>query len=465
MSVLSKRNIILPYDPLYENEDDIKKYLEYVKSGGNLIVMNSDTDFKGSFSKLFSVKVGNKSNFDSVQSHNKANFNQLLNISGAARNIDFKSPDITILSSYMDKNQTIAPFAVEKTLGKGRIVLVNSYGFFGSVFDSPDKYFPSLAHIYELIDLRLDANNKNLSSNVQSDPAAPAMRFIGNSTMSGQATIQGSSLLLEDNTLPSHNFYVEKIYVSSKVNNASKYSMKSIGSDTNNMLVKDLKLSGRYDAIINFTGDFHIPYYFPSSSSLSYYDYIPIFVPTGFDLVIRLSDTAEFAIGNSSNPILITDNQIIFHGVRPEVNFTRPVPALVKNPEVTLSGKVTFGELVTEPNFRGDRLIVEGNTSMQLDHADLYHDRYSNRESEEQHGSVTYLKWAHFDDDAVTRASNEILQIPGDVSDLSKQQGVRVPWIEALVSPISLISLACIVTLSALAIRYLKPKIENREIS
>ena len=48
---------MLPFDPVPSDGYNINKYLEYVKSGGKLIVINSDNNrLQGSFAKLLSIK-------------------------------------------------------------------------------------------------------------------------------------------------------------------------------------------------------------------------------------------------------------------------------------------------------------------------------------------------------------------------------------------------------------------------
>ena len=45
------------------------KYLDFVRKGGNLIVINSDNKFDGIFSKLLSIKLGNLTKFNSIETY------------------------------------------------------------------------------------------------------------------------------------------------------------------------------------------------------------------------------------------------------------------------------------------------------------------------------------------------------------------------------------------------------------
>ena len=125
-SALSKKYVILPFDPLpfsstlsssssssnpfYSNdysEDQnhtINRYLEYANSGGNLVIIHSDKNFDGMFSKLLSIKPSDIVEFDNIVNRSPYDDNIIngskpkqgttnryapINISGFARDINF----------------------------------------------------------------------------------------------------------------------------------------------------------------------------------------------------------------------------------------------------------------------------------------------------------------------------------------------------------------------------------------
>ena len=128
---MSKDNIIIPFDPVAWNDTQFSKYLNYARSGGTLIVMNSNDNFNGMFSKLFSID--SKSNkTDSFGSIVRDDTQQLfLNVSGRIKSFEIPpSPDVKVIATYRNMNNSVvAPFAIEKLFsGTGRIILINDKG-------------------------------------------------------------------------------------------------------------------------------------------------------------------------------------------------------------------------------------------------------------------------------------------------------------------------------------------------
>ena len=72
-SVLSKNIIVLPFDPENWNDTTFNNYLNYVRSGGTLVVSNSDGNMVGQFAKLLSIKVksNNTDKFDDIVKGNE----------------------------------------------------------------------------------------------------------------------------------------------------------------------------------------------------------------------------------------------------------------------------------------------------------------------------------------------------------------------------------------------------------
>ena len=100
-SVLSKNIIVLPFDPQNLNDTIVNNYLNYVRSGGTLVVINSDGNFVGSFGKLLSMQVRSNTTekFTDVVRENGEKV--LLNVSGFARDIDIiQSNDTNVIAYY-----------------------------------------------------------------------------------------------------------------------------------------------------------------------------------------------------------------------------------------------------------------------------------------------------------------------------------------------------------------------------
>ena len=120
---------------------------------------------------------------------------QLLNISGVAKNIQLgNSSDTSVISFYLNVGndtdgykQEVSPFAIEKKYGKGRIIMVNAQGYFDTLFRFPDKFFQSLGVMPNLIGLE---NDFSKNEELQIKKEIPITRFIGNFDATGQVTCQ-----------------------------------------------------------------------------------------------------------------------------------------------------------------------------------------------------------------------------------------------------------------------------------
>ena len=206
----------------YNNTEN--KLLEFVKKGGTLVIsgiFNPDsmyfpnqTSFQNSeLGELFSFQAGDEIKFDSIgqsiasDPSNKtkkleAPQHQYLNISGEAQGIKIKnasspSSDFKVTSYYMRDNNEVAPFALEKRFGAGKIIVINSGGYFSAIKSSPRQYFQTLAEIPRLIDLTTelqDNNNKMFAGNASTSNAIPIARVVGDLKISGPSVINSTSL-------------------------------------------------------------------------------------------------------------------------------------------------------------------------------------------------------------------------------------------------------------------------------
>ena len=88
----------------------------------------------------------------------------------------------------MHDNNEVAPFALEKRFGAGKIIVINSGGYFSAINSSPRQYFQTLAEIPSLIDLTTelkDNNNKMFAGNALTPNAIPIARVVGDLKISG----------------------------------------------------------------------------------------------------------------------------------------------------------------------------------------------------------------------------------------------------------------------------------------
>ena len=104
----------------------------------------------------------------------------------------------------MHGNNEVAPFALEKKYGAGKIIVINSGGYFRAIDSSPRQYFQTLAEIPSLIGLEtvLKDNNKVFTGNALTPNAIPIARVVGELNISGPSQINSSSMSIFANKIP-----------------------------------------------------------------------------------------------------------------------------------------------------------------------------------------------------------------------------------------------------------------------
>ena len=257
-SAFSKKYVIVPFDPPTTNSKlslhtsvesasageklDESIYLDYVRSGGNLIVIDSADDSKpydktGMFSKLLSLSpTGNYAIFSSIsdttsirtlksttsnEKHNdtgeqkqaaqdfKRGYGNMLNISGTVEEIlysatNYSKDNNTSVKSYyttenkdhnnITQNAIVAPFIIEKKYGNGTVTYVNAHGYFHAISnglspvsnnnDNPypssrDHYFYTLANITNLVYRDLARGDGRLSNGISDNSVSDTGRGPG----------------------------------------------------------------------------------------------------------------------------------------------------------------------------------------------------------------------------------------------------------------------------------------------
>jgi hypothetical protein len=199
LSAFSKKNAVLPFDPtitdrvndtsLKHNNNLVKYYLEYVRNGGNLIVINSEYDYNinnknrsinsdGIFAQLLSIKEGNASRFY-INSY-AADPSAIVETSSSAStfasnqcpssNTDMKSYDanasLNITYNCINNhnssttNKAIAPFVIEKRYGDGNIIYLSTTGYFDTIGKSSKNSFLTFNNVINALGLNIGSNEK-----------------------------------------------------------------------------------------------------------------------------------------------------------------------------------------------------------------------------------------------------------------------------------------------------------------
>ena len=429
-SFFSKSNIVLTFDP-----PDIKDYLDFIKRGNSLVVLNTNDEFNGGFSKFLSIQSSNETGFDSIEGFSG------FHVSGFTKNIKIYSPGSSVKYFYVKNNKEVVPFVIEKNYGNGKIIFVNTIGYYQGISQNPAQYFDSLSDITNLVEL--DHPTPYVKSNLLQ--SFPKTWFIGNLMISGHVVSNSSSVIFPIN----YEFYS---VVESNSNNSSPQLLTN--GALNESLIKDLKLSGKYMVTISSAQLENLP-------SISENNYVGLSFPEGSNMTIILlnGSSAKFTVGEDNTPIEITDGKIQFHKIKNKSQIAS-IPILMKAPTIDVNGTLSFENLhAVDPRDRTKWLAQDLpiNATGRLVAKFGYVDNVFNRNE----NYVTYLDLVQ-SDVAISNSKKE-LRIPGDISYVAKQQNVEVPIQDAITSRANFIAILLILSLVVFSI-FLKYKLPKRKI-
>jgi hypothetical protein len=438
-SIFSNNVIILPFDRQDLNDELFNHLLNYTKSGGTLVVINSDDKYEGRFSRLFSIEpiVNNTEEFSRIASDDEHEV--MLNVSGTLKHIKIKPfPDSKVIASYRkNDSRAIVPFAIEKHISeKGRIIYINGVGYFDAIFSNPKKYFLSLGNLSDLFES--DHNRTIIEKNV----SEPIKRFIGDVRMVGKITINGSSFLMDSNS-NSSNVHVKNISIADRYGN--------LKNRFENLSIIDVKPSGRYEILINSTGKLMLP------STDSQHDYVEMSLPNNFNMTIKLlndKNTYLEIMTNNSNSSINTirvnnGSKIDFYKVRTESPILEVVPVLLKSPEIIVNGNIRFDKT----NFYGQEideytpLNVSGQVKAKFDLIDDFKEPFRNGTK------IQYLSYLGLlSVDGKRNQFKQGFELPGDISSDIKKRGLDVPLISILSTSTNFIAITAIFVATITAI-------------
>jgi len=442
LSVFSKDVILVP-DTLKLDDPTLSKYLEYVRSGGKLIIINSDGFFNGTFNRLVSILPNESNESNSEPFTNIAgndNQNPSIKVPGLVKKFDMKSiPDTRAIAWYWNSNnQTVAPFAIEKTFSNnGRIVLINAAGYFNTISNSPRDYFYSLSNVSKLIGL--DSKKVTSSKNT----ALPMKGFIGDMEIQGNVTLNSSSLTI----LPEYSYPYVLNATSIKIYNKTNDPPVTF----HNMSIKSLKLVGDSEVIVNATGKLELP------EMISDHNYIMVSVPNDFNMTIHQHPEkhtyVEIIDGNQSftNPIKVYNHsKLEIYNIRAGPPL-KSVPMVLKSPEMTVNGSVN----IKNANFngylnargaldKGPPLNFEGKLETKFDFVDHYNEPYYEGTKTQY---ITYLQSLVLN--GSTEQYEDSFKLPGDISYKAKE---GIPLTKILSSSTNIITLIVLSTVTAVGV-------------
>jgi hypothetical protein len=405
-----------------------------------------------------------------------------INISGIATDIEFSNnSDIDIKSYYVDVDKNnksnykiVAPFAIEKKIGQGKIVLVNIAGYFDSLYNSNNEVFATIGSIPNMIEL------ESVVYHVTPSKASifANSRIIGDMKISNYTgiSVKSNSLLFDsiDGGSSPYNLTVGNISTSPLVrihNSSGNYngsiqqeqlnrnSTRNPNDAFSNVTIKDMKFHGLYEVIINSTDSlFHM------SPTSSHYDYVAADIPKGFDMLLNLSQGAhvKFTMISCSNDsycqqqqISMAGGKIAFHNVEDLGQSFPFVSVYVKSPEISINNGTAKFKL--DPNVQNllqpsGNILANGNIISHIDRVETYN---SLSEKGTKTDVVIYLRSLGIQGSYVTEnRESEALLLPGDISVRAKDKEIGVPWEAAMTSSTGFVMMMSIIV-SAIAVKYI----------
>ena len=250
------------------------------------------------------------------------------------------TPDTSITALYKNNNQTVAPFAIDKTFSKGRIVLINAGAYFDTISGAPRQYFGSLLNISQLLSLDRDKSMHESIKTKNEFTALPMRGITGNLETTGKITLNSSSLsVLAEDTFP-YLLKAKRIAIFNETNH--------LPVNLSNIIIKGFRLTGDYSVFVNQTGKLKLP------GMMSDHNYISMFL-TRFNMTVLLHPEGHTSMEIRSlnntfgDSIKVNNNsRVEFYDVKagPSLKY---IPILLKSPEILADGNTS----IKNANFDG----------------------------------------------------------------------------------------------------------------
>lgn len=439
-SIFSNSEVILPFDSQELSSELFNNLLNYTRSGGTLVVLNPSEKLEGKLAKLldFGSTTNKTQEFVRIAGHEKDGFN--LDVSGSTREFNFKSnSNVKVFASYRNSNNTeIAPFAIEKMYDKGRIIYVNSFGYFDAISAYPKKNFLSLGKFADVF--QLDHLRDKVIENKTTSP--PIKRFIGDVTVGGKMTLNGSSFSIDNSLFNSSKYYVKKISI------LDRYGI--LKNQYENFTIVDIKPFGQYEHLINFTDKISLP------STNSKINYMEVPIPDEFNMTVKLhgDDNSRFTIITNNSDLFNTiqignESKIQLYGILAKYPGLKNIPVLLKNPELLVNGNVLFDRT----NFYGQEIddYIPLNASGYIQ---IKFDLIDDFQSQSRQGTkIDYLSYiGSLGIDGKRNQIKQQIDLPGQISLDIEKRGLGVPISSILGSLVNFIIIIAITLASIIVV-------------
>jgi hypothetical protein len=236
--------------------------------------------------------------------------------------------------------------------------------------------------------------------------------------------------------------------------NTSRISIFKSGADVpivlNNASIKDLKVTGDHEGMIDIMGTLELP------DVRSNRDYFGIQIPTGSNMALKLSPNGignmEIVTQNESSVKSISfsnDSRVEIYNVKAPSPW-KLIPILLKEPKMSVDGSIRIKHAYLSGfiNERG-RLDLgppvdfRGNLETKLELVDNFNQPYRNTTSST---SVTYLQTLV--EDGTFSQDKDDPKLPGDIYFGAKQRGQEIPLEKILTSPSNIITVIGLITVT-----------------
>ena len=322
--LLNSSAILLIYDISGER---YLKYLEWVRQGGHLIVMNTLGEY--GFANLFGIKMMNE--FQNVNGiKGKEEYVSIPSIS--VKRCYFNSNLAEIIANYTQNSHLFSPFALKMDYGNGDIVYLNIKPYFSALNQSiGDKKRTLFSRMGILIDVLKLPFLRNIPFSFH--PIKYHNFARGKISLIGQITIKTKSILFDSTRLIALD--LEKANISA-INNLTQEKCYFI-----NVTLENLKFEGPIDFTI-FSENVKI---FTEPRMLGEYAKIKVDNGTLLTINVPTKCVVSMTLMHNDQKEEIIVNEGTFYMILPETDL------LLKQPNFVVYGKTSFDQVLIHDQF------------------------------------------------------------------------------------------------------------------
>lgn len=343
-SITLYKDLTFVYDPNLSSE-----LIQWVENGGLLLVINGD-GLMGDFSDILNLKEAND-NFKAKEVEANTTTISIPQIEVAP--ILLKEPTVEIFASYRSEENE-SPFALYKTMGKGKIVYLFAEPYFSAMENAVVDYervqlFSKMGSLLEIIDLPI-----SLQENVSTKKYETAIR---------EANLLGYTTIYSDYVILPEDIEISELLVNSTDVLDIQFN------DSKQVLLSDIKAYGDVDWVVN-TKNANI-----TSEGLGLYSKMSI--GEEFEVILDICSNSSINLkiqdtktGNITSHTFTNADTLKF-----KVKNKHPIELLIRAPHIHTNGTTNLEGFYLETivyDYEGNSVIITGPLSFSIGFSDTF---------------------------------------------------------------------------------------------